>query len=831
MANQTITTNTNFDTLTGLLAGEMTTITNGARLTIDSDPQVNRVLPGDIVITEGECHIDGTRVRELSFTGASSLPVVGDTLTAGGVTGQVIGVAGTAASGSIRLRSLSGAISTGTALSFTGGKSATAAGSDRIGWLRILGAETRGFITTRQGRLRITGEWYLLGVSSGAASQTFQHYTTDVVPAIWVETGANTGIYEIWLNAGTRWSASIDTGERGKFFSMTNGNATITFGNGTNGTIPPNGARIRVPNIHLGSALTTAPTTGTINGTIASRYDTTTTSSGEILIDRCLGSGFFLSINQAFSTQITDSGFLQTVSISEVTSSCVLQRVGVGINAGVTAQSLILGTLRSLILEDVSAAAFAGATNGSALSLTDAQNVTITRGRYSYFARANTLHDTIECVRVINLTMTDVISIGGFVDLAGVSNSTITNLITSDMARGADSTANGVPSLFVGADCNNLTINGVSILPGGTRPRNAIVALSAAQNIRIRNIGAPANPINLTGQTGVIVDVQNNNSNIEIARCYATNTRVGAKSDANASSNVRYMNVWGDAADVLTNNALNARYSGILSGNNQLGAAGIVTSLTAVYGSHFYDCFFSGTTGCVGVHMNEKTSVEPSASSYEIIAGTPVFNASGTLRMRTAGDQIIWTMPWFVLGHTGFANSPIVFSGTNAGNHTFQYQLDTGSGFGAWKTIVGANLSAESISPTTGFRLRILVTCTTSSSTNAINGFYISTITTATARETLYPLDLIEANLTLSGLQPNSEVRIYRAADSVELAGVENSGTSFTYPYTWAGTDIEIVVVVHSLGFEYLRITGVSLTQSGVTIPVQQRRDRSYLNP
>jgi hypothetical protein len=229
--------------------------------------------------------------------------------------------------------------------------------------------------------------------------------------------------------------------------------------------------------------------------------------------------------------------------------------------------------------------------------------------------------------------------------------------------------------------------------------------------------------------------------------------------------------------------------------------------------------------------MCEKTAVEPSASSYEINAGTPVFNSAGVLRMRSVGDQITWTWPWFVLGHTGFANIAYTFSGTNQANHTFQYDIDTGSGFsGTWKGLTQSNLIAEAITATTGFRLKVRITCITANTTNAINGLFIPTITNATARETLYPLDLVEATLTLTGLQPNSEVRIFRASDNIELAGVENSGASFSYPYTWVGADTPVIIVVHSLGYEYLRLTGVSLTSIGGSVPIQQRRDRSYAN-
>jgi len=80
--------------------------------------------------------------------------------------------------------------------------------------------------------------------------------------------------------------------------------------------------------------------------------------------------------------------------------------------------------------------------------------------------------------------------------------------------------------------------------------------------------------------------------------------------------------------------------------------------------------------------------------------------------------------------------------------------------------------------------------------------------------------------LTLTGLQANSEVRVYDAGTTTELAGVEDSGTSFTANISASSADI----VIHSLGYEYQKIEGAN-TSSNLTLPIQQRVDRNYRNP
>ena len=79
--------------------------------------------------------------------------------------------------------------------------------------------------------------------------------------------------------------------------------------------------------------------------------------------------------------------------------------------------------------------------------------------------------------------------------------------------------------------------------------------------------------------------------------------------------------------------------------------------------------------------------------------------------------------------------------------------------------------------------------------------------------------------LTLTGLQTNSEVRVYDAGTTTELAGVENSGTSFSANISASSVDI----VIHSLGFEYQKIEGAD-TSANLTLPIQQRADRNSVS-
>jgi hypothetical protein len=101
----------------------------------------------------------------------------------------------------------------------------------------------------------------------------------------------------------------------------------------------------------------------------------------------------------------------------------------------------------------------------------------------------------------------------------------------------------------------------------------------------------------------------------------------------------------------------------------------------------------------------------------------------------------------------------------------------------------------------------------------ANNESFIGTFTDANGTTTV-------TELTLTGLQSNSEVRVYQAGTTTEIDGVENSGTTFSTTTIESSVD----VVVFNVGYVPVRLLAVD-TSSNVTLPIQQRIDRNYNNP
>ena len=102
---------------------------------------------------------------------------------------------------------------------------------------------------------------------------------------------------------------------------------------------------------------------------------------------------------------------------------------------------------------------------------------------------------------------------------------------------------------------------------------------------------------------------------------------------------------------------------------------------------------------------------------------------------------------------------------------------------------------------------------------------------------------------TIQNIVANTEIRIYRQSDLLELAGAEDVGnatpgavnlsintdadnigkytTSYSYNYT---SDTPIFVVAHSLTQQWLRTSAI-LKSTDSSLKIAQIADRQYLNP
>lgn len=135
------------------------------------------------------------------------------------------------------------------------------------------------------------------------------------------------------------------------------------------------------------------------------------------------------------------------------------------------------------------------------------------------------------------------------------------------------------------------------------------------------------------------------------------------------------------------------------------------------------------------------------------------------------------------------------------------------------------------INPGLGFKQRIKIISDQTGST-AITSLYWFTAASNESLRYQYPLDTVETSLNLINLVSGTEVHVYNTSTDAEVAGVESTaGSTFTYNYTWTGSDTSVYITTIKTGYQWIRYSDQILNQSGLSIPVFQSIDRNYRNP
>lgn len=869
MANQIISTSKNHDELTGRLAGEDITIQLGAKLTIDSCPHLTPMgILGDILLTSGEVHIDGRYVREITYnSGTGTLPsAIPTNVSWTGGTGKIIRYnSGNNVSGTITLTVLTGVNPTGT---ITDGTWSATVATDRVGYLIIYGEDQVWDATDATCTMRITGDWYELGVGTGANNQSFtlpvaggwQH-------AIWVETGNGTNVFEIWhrvLQNGVNgaatstvfWDAVTDWGnsyETGFVFYNDRTAGTVVVGTSTNGGVIPVGARVRIPNVHVGTTTVAAPTTEYVGVAVTSCLEIVDGAVTEnVFIDHLNASTALASLVQTNGGTITDSalGWINaTNEINRCNAEVTIRNCAYISGTGLTGDSQTAGfviqdNVGGITIEDCVFYGGLNGTNSRGLNLVTMANITF-KGRNkvpsnqqdenSYGAVGGSVASNVKFEGDL------ILNSAGIITLAGCVNWEINNIIWCQNTSRGTTEDSMVLLNFTGSDTIIVQGGRFAIGNGVRHMAGSLFNITDCANITIRNFGEVDAKINCGGRGTTVFNLAGITNNCLFQRLYFTNRNTTAPfTMLNSCADITFENCscdYNDELEMMSNRVL---MKGVHGASGNIGTTtGWEDDYVNVLASIFYDCFKSDTAGGVGLIFNDRGKKHLGDVSFD--SGTPVFNGIGDLLMQNAGDQVTYTWPYVIKGHTGFTSILPHFLGVNTGtlgtdwgNFTIEYDLDTGSGYsGTFKTASIANLTSESISAS-GFRIKIriitLVTNTSTATSNSIRGLQIHTSTTiADQKANLYPLST--ASVTLTGLKADSEVRAYLGVDpatAIELSGVESSTTSYSFTQSNAGSSGYIQIF--ALG--YLPITlPITYASTDVSIPIQQSIDRQYSNP
>ena len=800
--------------------------------------------------TGGTLHFDPTYVRVIAYTGGSgNSPAFGAAISQGGVSGVFLGAwtnrqsecivpgAAIGATGFIKIGGVTGGNFAAGALT---GITATCSGPDVQGWIEVRGDTVATITVPRIGAVTSTEAWFELGTTNGTRGQIIPCPTTataaGVFPAVWIETTAGSGVYEPYAGAGSQVAlATTRTTSEMKLVGQTTGG--IRIGNdGTNGVyfLPPTGCKVRIPAVIWTNSTRTASGTGPRvlpNATIGTRQEFVTTGAGYFDL-RGIVIQWYMNFSQAFYVKYKSCAINDTMILSEIASpldvtDCVVAPTQAQINTALQITSCFAGgTVSNNRFQSFSLAA-----SGRYVSLNNyVTGVTFNGNTYrSLTLRANGTTGCITSTQAANCTYTNETLIGGQGLFVGAQRCTFNGTTYYDHTITTTTSATNPMSVwsFTTGGSGNV-VDGVLLPQPNFGPYTALVSVGACYNTTIQEIGTDYDtPLVMTATvTGLGVNSTGNSDGIYIKRMYLSNTRTGPYGFVNSDSNIVIENTSGDAADTSVMAGLNA-----IEKNVQMTSA--TTGQVSVYGTHWKTRFTSTTAGFTEITCNEPTA--SSAPQCFASGGSPQFNSSGSVLLTKVGDQVTWEMPFFATGYTAFTNSAPTITGTNVtyssgarwGNHDLEFQVDTGSGYGGtWLALTAANLSANTFTSTTGYKLKIRATCAVANASNVLTNLRVSMTTTAIARKgTLYPLSI--NTVTFTGMPVGCDVVVLTAGTSTILAQADAHPLT-SYGFVYEGTPTIDVGFIQS-GYVPFYIRGLPLTSTDSSIPVSLTADRNFV--
>jgi hypothetical protein len=823
--------------------------TNGFNLLVDQDSRYGlsgntSAVWGALTINAskgGQINFDGRYVRMIPFTGGSGTITAGGTVVAGSsASGAVIGIYAslttapvlTAATGWIKVTAWNGTAYPTSGTFTDSGFTYTISGPSIVGFIEVVGQEAGTINANRLGSVNVTGEWFELGTTTGVTNQTLQIPNNGLTcwhPGVFIEKVAGSGDFEFYPNNGLNTTTGVEA-TRGKvvWIDATGLVRINNSGAATNGFLPVTGLRVVIGNVFFNNAVTTLTANVIPNATVATRYDFTTTGGGVLNIDKC-SMMWYLSVSQAYSVNVSNSGFSDAIFLSEVATSMTFSKVGVG-NKPTTAlvtNPLTMtycyagGTFTDCVWLKNSGAA-AGVTN----TYQDIAGFTFVRDKYVQgVIRAIATSHCLSVTRAVNCVWTTPTVIQGSMQFITCNGITVTDTIYCDCVSGTTVTTYAMYVWNLSSNTINSTFSGLTLPVTNTQPYTALlIGATGCSGIKLRNIGTFAVPLTLgsVNGCGVIYSIGTNCSDFKFQRLYTSNTRTGIMGGDNSCIRITEENVWGDYADAVDVMAiLNHKRKG-------MGGTGAVSAQTAVYGTHWSDGHTSTTVSRIAILMNEPNAL---TTSQVTLTGGAAFTSAGGLYMPTIGMTATFEMPEYIIGHVSFTNSAAIMAGGTATNYTYGFQIDKNDGAG-WSTLTSGSTATTlatalnaltGIDATKGFKLRIKVT-TGTANTTAITSLYLITASTTTTQAYQYPLDT--NTVTFTGLPTGCDVVVLTAGTTTVLTSVDaNAGTSYGYTFSGAQTvDVGFI----KPGYVPFYIRNLSLTAVDSSIPINLTVDRNY---
>lgn len=861
----TITTDTFLDGGVARTAGESWNI-NGATLTVRTDTRWHANAPAGMTGTfgvqvalstsvGGRFAIDATKVRWLPYnSGTGTVPAIGTIVTQGTASGYLLAVypdissaplaVGSAmpSSGFLKFREVTGAFSAG----FLSGISANAPGPDTTGWIEVVFDSGIAISANQLGSVETYGDWFYLTNTNGVRGQIISTPTNGggsltPVCSFQVETAPGSNVFEWWgvTNTTLGWSAgNIATDQRAKIAEYV-GNGQVRIG--SNGTIdlgylPPSGCRVRMPNILIQSAAT-ASRAANQSGTAAQAVGLSIVATyKQVLLQYVHGPIVVNSISNVNKFEMRNCATAYSCTLANMTlpviiDNCILNS---GIN-GNNAAALTLTNCNNSIITNTKSVTANSSGSMSTFRIESSDSVTLTNITSVLMKARTAVFNGLQFNNCSNCKATNFSAIGGgSVYVQNSRNSVIKNTDWVDNTSGPTLTTAPAHVWIAQAGSSDTTFDGLTFgFNGELQNSNTYGYILSTNNTvgrtKARNVGTRRNPLS-SGTTNIVAGIwlTAGESNVSLQRIYITDFRDAKLNTANTSTlrtmrNNLIEDVYGKLTALTFGEFTNSTW-------RKIGGTVATTAQAGTTGVHWADFFTSDTAGHIA-WIGNGPSPESAGSNFITASSAPGTGyVSSSVSLDTAGDEFFSEMPYFVKGHTGFQNVAPVRTETSNATMTLYYQINNGSGWSDWKTLVAANLSTEYVNPA-GMKLRLRgIQGTNPNTANALTNVKIFTTSTLDAQaDNLYPLDVV--TLTLEGLKPGSEVRAYvgtNPATAVEIGGTESSAETFSFTHTASGQ--EGYIHIFAMGYQPIIIPRTFAFEDS-SLLIQQVIDRNYYNP
>lgn len=850
-----ITSNTYLDDTTRT-SGETFTM-NGGVLTIRTDTRVHANAPsnmcgsvGNMTVSAtlgGGIFIDATKVRWLPYSGGTgTVPTIGTTITQGTTNGYLLGVWRDLASaptqvgqampttGYLKFREVNGTFNIG-ALSGIG---ASATSADRVGWIETVMRVASASNIPRAGYFKTRGDWFYLDNTNGIRGQEIQTPTNGGgvnthVPAIWIETAPNSNEFIAYpcITSDLFNSTNLGTDER-SYFAETVGNGVVRIGANGVGYLPQANCRVRIPNIIGRQSLATNDAINQLPvTTIANRPDFITSSAGDIDIEFFINDWYHAYTN-AYRVKHINCASFDAFSISNCPSPINLDNLVITtFNISTLPFNLSANTLGGTVKN--SKFCRGGATaNGHVSNITACADLLFKDNHFFVVQYARSNGCSVQVSQSIGLLFDGLYQYNCSALVNTCFDTVLRNIDHCDRIVGKTNSTTPMYVIRIMSSSNNILCDGLTfglkgVVQNFCNSYSSVYYVSNSSNITVRNAGTFDNPLkseNTTLAPQYIIQDAGANINIRFQRLYFDYVRSGFMSSINTSKNYVIENVTALSATNLNNNFINAYTRGIrFTSPSTIGCA-------SVYGTHFFDGYTTDTTGMLWFALNEPTAFSADWVKMSLVGTMGGFTSTGEISLPTIGDSVTIEMPYFVIGHTGFANINPIITGTQTQNVVCEYDIDRGNGFsGVYKDLTKTNLVTEVINHSVGFRMRLKITTIAENMSNSIRYVMVNTTTTVQAqRSNLYPLDI--AKIRLNGYLIGTRIQIYNMTDNVEVYNGVPSGATLTIETPYTGDKQYRIRAMYQNGLDAMLFYELTedYTINGLTHKIHQEVDNTY---